>query len=366
MNSVKKKNFFTKFFPVPKFLTMPATGIDISDNSIHFIKLKDRKDGKILDKFGSAVIPDGIVSKGEIQDVEALTDILRKLKKDHDIDFVRASLPEEKAYLFQTQIPDNVLDKDIRNILEFKLEEYVPLSPSNAVFDYEILPKHTSSQKHLDVSVAVYPKQTIERYTSVFRNAGMTLLSLEIEGQAIARSVLKKGDTGTYMVVDFGKAKTGLSVVSDNILSFTSTLELEEMDITNAITKYLSVSEEEAIRIKNEDGLIKTRDNKELFSALMSAVESFKNEINKYSKYWKTRTDENDNRVDPIEKIILCGGNSNLAGLPEYLSASLGLPVERANVWINTRLSEDSVPELSKSSSLSYATSVGLGLRDTD
>ncbi|MBL7045134.1 MAG: pilus assembly protein PilM [Parcubacteria group bacterium] len=364
MQPIKNKSFFARIFPTPKFLTTPAVGIDISDNSVHFIEFKDKHGDRVLNRYGSYVIPNGVISKGEIQNVEALTDILKKLKDKYNIDFVHASLPEEKAYLFKTQIPESVSDKDIRNIIEFKLEEHVPISPSVAVFDYEILPKHEDKQKHLDVAVAVYPKQTITKYTDAFKNAGLTLLSLEIEAQAIARAVITKGDKGTYMVVDFGKTKTGLSIVSNDVLSFTSTLEVEEGALTNAIMTNLSVSSEEADHIKNEEGLIKTKDNKKLFTELMKVAESFKDDINKHYRYWATRTNEMGDRVDPISKIIICGGNSNLAGFPEFLSGSLKIPVERANVWVNAFSFDDFIPEIDRFNSFSYTTAIGLALRD--
>ncbi|MBT3282843.1 pilus assembly protein PilM [bacterium] len=363
MQSTKDKSLFAKFFPTPKFLTIPAVGIDISDNSIHLIEFADKHGRKTLKKFGKYPIPDGVIIKGEIKKIKELTDILKKIKKDNNINFVRASLPEEKAYLFQTQIPGDVTDENIRSILEFKLEEYVPLSPSSAIFDYNILPNQKDSDL-LNVVVAVYPKNTIEKYTVVFEDAGMTLLSLEIEAQAIKRTVVKEGDTGTYMIVDFGKTKTGLSIVSNNVLSFTSTLEVEEERLTNTIVKHLKVSEAEADRVKNEEGLIKTRNNKELFRELMNTAESFKDDINKHYRYWQTRVDEKGNRVDAIEKIIICGGNSNLAGLPEFLSSSLKVKVERANVWANVFLFNDFVPEIDSFNSLSYATAIGLALRN--
>lgn len=363
MQQTKNKSFLRKFFPIPKFLMMPATGVDISDNSIRFIEFENKRDGRVIKKFGNYNIPNGIISKGEIQDIAKLTDILKVFKKENDIHFVRASLPEEKAYLFQTQIPESVSDKDARNILEFKLEEYVPLSPKEAVFDYEILPKHKKEQGHFDIAVAVYPKQTIEKYTSIFTDAGITLLSLEIEAQAIARSVIRDGDDGTYMIIDFGKTRIGFSVVSNNVLSFTSTLEVAEDGLSRAIMKYMNVAEEETDRIKNEDGLINTRGNKELFGALINVIESFRDDIDKHYKYWGTRVDETGGRVDPIDKIIICGGNSNLAGLPEFLSGSLKVPVERANVWMNAISFDDYIPEINRFHSYSYATAIGLALR---
>jgi type IV pilus assembly protein PilM len=366
MNPVENKSFFKRFFPVPKILSTPTVGVDISDNSIRFLKFNATSGNATLEKFGVYSIPEGVISKGEIKNTKALSDVLRKFKEDHKINFVRASLPEEKVYLFETQIPDDVPDKDIRNIVEFKLEDHVPISPKNAVFDYSVIPNHDSHKGHTDIIVAVYPKQIVEQYTSAFEDAGFTVLSFETEAQAIARAIIKEKDDGTYMVVDFGKTKTGISIVRSGILSFTSTIEIEQKSMTEAMMKHLSVSEGEVSRVKDEQGLIKTRGNKELFSVLMKVAESLEYNIDKHYKYWKSKVNEKGDRVKPIEKIILCGGNSNLAGLPEYLSSSLKIPVERADVWINAPEFGDSVPEISKTESLSYAASVGLALRDTN
>lgn len=363
MESIKNKSFLSKILPPPKFLAMPSAGIDISDSSIHLIELAQKRNNKILNRFGEYIIPEGVVLGGEVKDVKALSKILAKIKKDYDIHFVRASLPEEKAYLFQTRVPNNIPENDIFNILEFKLEEYVPLSSSESVLDYDILPKHNNDAGHLDVGVVVYPKQTIEQYTTAFVDAGLTPLSFEIETQAMTRSVTKDGDDGTYMIVDYGRTKIGFSVVSDGVLSFTSTLEINEDELTNAFVKYLNVETNEINRIKDEEGLINNHGSKELYSTLISIAESLKDNINKHYKYWKTRVDESGNKVDTIEKIILCGGNSNLAGLTEFLSGSLKMPVERANVWVNVFKFDDFIPEMNRLQSLSYATAIGLALR---
>jgi len=160
--------------------------------------------------------------------------------------------------------------------------------------------------------------------------------------------------------------RTGLAIVSDGVLTFTSTLEVEEEGLSKAIMQYLSVSETEVARIKNEEGLIGSKDNKELFSALLSVAETLKDGIDKHYRYWKTRVDEKGNRVKPIEKIILCGGNSNLRGLPEFLSGALKIPVEHGNVWANAFSFDDFIPEMNRFQSLSYATAIGLALRDSN
>ena len=63
-----------------------------------------------------------------------------------------------------------------------------------------------------------------------------------------------------------------------------------------------------------------------------------------------------------IEKIILCGGDANLLGLTDYLSASLKIPVERADIWTNIDYRDGFIPEIEFNDSLRYATAVGLAL----
>jgi len=60
---------------------------------------------------------------------------------------------------------------------------------------------------------------------------------------------------------------------------------------------------------------------------------------------------------------LLCGGDANLIGFPEYLSYELKLPVEIGNPWINILSFEKRIPEIELRESLSYAIALGLALR---
>ena len=64
-----------------------------------------------------------------------------------------------------------------------------------------------------------------------------------------------------------------------------------------------------------------------------------------------------------IKEIILCGGDANLAGLTEYLTLTLKIPVKLANVWLNVFSFEEYVPEIEFNKSLKFATAVGLALK---
>lgn len=337
-------------------------GIDISDNSIKFVELKHTEDGNVLSRFGREVVPAGVIEKGNILEPEKLVQILKSMKQKYKLDFVRVSLPEEKVYLFQMQVPDTANEKEIRGILEFKLEEHVPISSKESIFDYEFIDE-SEDKETIGVSVAVYPKTVIEQYAYAFRKAHITPLSFETEAQAVERAVVRNGDRGTYMIIDFGKTRTGLSIVSNSMLALTSTIEINGQSITDVIVKHFSVSEEEADRIKSENGLVKNEGSKEFATAMTKVIDTLNDEIKKYVDYWHSRPNTSGKKVEKIEKIILCGGSANIAGLPEYMLGGLKIPTEIANVWINAFSIEDVVPEMNRFQSLAYATAIGLALR---
>jgi len=70
------RNLFYKAFPPPKFLSMPAVGVDISDSSIHFVELKSGKNGLVVSDFGEKEIATGVIEGGEIKNPKKLIEIL--------------------------------------------------------------------------------------------------------------------------------------------------------------------------------------------------------------------------------------------------------------------------------------------------
>lgn len=353
---------FHEFFPPPRFLEMPAVGLDISDSAISALELVRRKGIYAVGRFGRRVLPAGSISGGYVNNMDAVVEELRKLKDALKLDFVNASISEEKAYLFKVKIP-RVARKEIRGALEFKLEENVPIPARDAIFDYTVITQaeHGGSE-HLDVGVTVLPRKAVEIYVELFRAAKLVPLSFEIEAQAISRAVIATGDRDTCLVVNFGERKTGLFIVSDEVVHFTSTVGIGGMHITEAIAKYLSVSIAEAAKIKEEHAAFKSRKNMDLFFSLMNAISALKDEINKLSVYWHTHTDPAGEHGKKITRIILCGRDAGLSGFAEYLALSLRSRVEVGNVWHNAFLFDEYIPPLPLDESLDYAAAVGLAL----
>ena len=354
------ENSYSRFFPVPKFLEMPSFGLDVSDESVKYIELIKTKSGVRVNRYGEEKIPAGVIESGKIKNPKKMEEILVSLREKEGLKSVRVSLPEEQVYLFNLKLEKLGLE-NIRERIELSLEEYIPIPAQDAIFDYELL---SEDEQNLKLQIAAIPKNVIEDYLSVFRNSRISANSFELEAQAIARAVIKRGDLETYMIVDFGKKRTGIFIVSKGIVIFTSTLDVGGAMITNMIKKNFKISFEEAEKKKIECGLRRNATNTEIFSVLLNGVSILRDEILKHFLYWHTHKDEEGKDRPPIKKVILCGGDSNLTGLSEYFSVSMKTNVEMANVWINITETEKYIPEMDFNLSLAFAAALGLALGD--
>jgi len=352
-----------KIIPPPSYIRLPSAGVDVSDTSLKYIQFKsDNRSGTELELlyWGDIDIPEGALNRGVVHDGSKLTDALREVKERIGIENVRVSLPEERAYLFETEIERGTPQREIRNLLEFRLEENVPLSPRDAFFDYDIV-EGSYNQSMLRVSVTAYARDTVMSYYDACRAAGVIPVSFEIEAQAIARSGIKVGDQGTHMIVDFGKTRTGVGIVHRGILMYTSTIDIGGAVLSEAMRKKLGdLEESELTHIKNTQGLIQGVDGSGVYDVLLATMSSITEEIGARIQYWNTKDIAHEGRQ--IQSIILCGGSINMKGLPAYLTETLGVEARRANVWQNAFSIEDKVPPITRRYSFGYATAIGLAL----
>lgn len=355
MNQVYKHSF-----PVPRFLSMPSCAIDISDQSIKYGELVSTSSGLNLGRYGQVKIPEGAIISGKIEKPKLLVETLKSLKEQEKITFIRVSLPEEQMYLFNILLP--VLPyKEIRETILLQLEEHIPITANEAVFDYEIA-KVKGAQ--MVVQVLATSISLIESYLSVFSQSGLVPVSFELEAQATARAVCDPTLTTATMIVDFGETRTGISIEHEGRVYFTSTFDMGGKVLTDMIAKNFNISFEEAEKMKKSYGIKASGKENEIFPVILSGLSVLRDELEKDLQYWHNHLGEDGEPHPEITKIILCGGDANLAGIAEYLGGSLKISVEPSNSWRNIVDINNYVPEMPFEESLSYTTVLGLALAD--
>ena len=350
-------------FSAPKFLAMPAIGLDISMDAIRFVEF-DTKGGKlVVSRFASRHFPMGTIAEGRAGDKKKLQDVIGALAHEYKLGFANISLPEEQAYLVNMQVP-RVPSAELRDAIELRLEEHVPISGSDAIFDYVVVGEAGSRHKDVvDVVVSVMPKAIVDEYLEVFHGTGVTPKAFELESQAMARAIIPKGDNGTFLVVDIGKIMTDIFVVANGVVQFSASLDVGGHNFTQAIEKGKGVSYEEAEAMKVKTGLVGGGEELDLRPALSSVVSDFRSRLMRHYMYWQTHHGEKIG--GNIEAVYITGGGANLKGIREYLAMSVDVQVKVANPWVNVRSFEEYIPPLTMQQSHGYTAAIGLALRDS-
>ncbi|MDQ1284394.1 MAG: hypothetical protein QG620_742, partial [Patescibacteria group bacterium] len=98
-------------------------------------------------------------------------------------------------------------------------------------------------------------------------------------------------------------------------------------------------------------------ENSSIFDSVRPLLENLSCEIEKTADFYKNISKE----TKDIQKIIMCGGGSNLKGMASYLTTRLSREVVVGDPWINFNLGNN-LPPISKEDSVRYSTAVGLAL----
>ena len=357
------------------FLTLKTEtfGLDINDSSLKIIKLRRKRGFLQPVSYNEKKVKSGIIKDGIIQDKDGFVKIIKdavatvkgeKLKTK----YVIASLPEEKSFSQVIQMP-KMKKGELKSAVLFEAENYIPLPIDRVYLDFQVIDPIVDHLDHLDVLIIAVEKTIVDSYISCLKQSGLVPIALEVETQAIARTLIKNETSSAPLaLIDFGGNNTDFIVFSGHSIRFTSSIPISSQQMTEAISEKLDVDFKKAEEIKIKYGIDRQKKGGETDTAskamapiLEDLIVQIKNYLDFYSDH---NSHEHFSQKMGITKIILSGEGVNLKGIGDFFSQKLNIPVELGNPWINfsEKLKKFELPEVQKKS-LSFITALGLALR---
>lgn len=342
-------------------------GLDLSDLSIKAVWLDRSGSHDSVASFGSVPLALGNVVDGEIMNADAVKSAVKSLMekagpKKIKTQKVICSLPETKAFLRIIVLPK--MDKDeVREAIKWEIEANIPLTLDQVYYDWQILDLNLTNEKgKMSVLVVAVARSVVDQFEEVLENAGLEVIGLETESIAQARSLLaEKDEKSTTLIVDIGDRRTSFLIAIGSTPCFTSSVPLSSQMVTEAISKELKISFEEAEAMKIKHGLGSLAMKSPVLKAVEPVLESMAVEIERSIDFYLN----NLKYSSTIDAIVLCGGGSNMNGLLPYMTRRLGRPVEFGNPWVNVHLGRE-IPLIDRRRSVQYSTAIGLALRGLD
>ena len=185
-----------------------------------------------------------------------------------------------------------------------------------------------------------------------------------MEASSIARATLSDSpEAPITLLVDFGRARTGIAVVKRGVPIFTSTVDVGGDALSAAAVKLLSLSPEAAQTFRNTQGLAPAGPGKKPSEAMAGVASALADEIARFYQYWDTRRSDSGQRLTQVGEIVLVGGSANLRGLPGYVATRVQAPASLGSIWRHVCDTEEYIPPIDARASLQFATAAGLALR---
>ena len=349
-------------FSLHKFT--PAFGLDLSDLSVKAVAIKQKGNHQVVTSYGAIGLPPGAIVDGEIQQPEivrsAILELLKRVGPKKIISRnVICSLPETKEFLRILTLP-HMKPEDVGEAIKWEIEANIPLTLDQVYYDWQILDEGFAPEEgKMNVLIIAVARTVVDEFVAMLESCGLQAVGLETESVAQARALLsEKNKTETTLIVDMGDRRTSFLVTLGHVPCFTSSVPLSSQMISDAISKALQIPFEEADRMKIERGLGSLTVKSPLFKAAEPILENIVLEIERTIDFFVS----NLRYSETVDRIILCGGGSNLQGLAPYMTKRLNRAVEAGNPWAATCFG-DTLPIIPKEKSISYSTAIGLALK---
>ncbi len=350
-----------------------AVGIDIGSSAIKIVEVKNKKGKAMLETYGSIALgPYGEEDIGRVTNLpaEKVIEAIKEVLKDSGVatSSVALSIPIQSSLIFPIELPAQVKESEMSSIVPTEARKYIPLPISEVSLDYFVLPKKESSFEEsnnpdlpkapeikTEVLVVAIQNDVISKYRSVVSQCNLDAGFFEIEIFASVRSNFNH-ELSPVMLLDFGASRTKLSLVEFGMVKNYHTINRGGADITDAISKSLSIPFSKAEEMKKEFGLLENEKEKSLSDIIKVHIDYIFSETNNVLLGYEKKYDRT------ISKVIITGGGSLLKGLKEMAANNF-----HAEIEIGRPFSKIGAPEFLEkvldATGPEFAVAIGLALR---
>jgi type IV pilus assembly protein PilM len=316
-----------------------AVGIDIGSSAIKIVEIKKKGGKAVLETYGAIGLgPYADLDVGRVTNlpVEKLSSALGEVLKQSGVTSKSGalSIPVQSSLVFTLDLPAQIKQSDLPTIVPTEARKYIPVPITEVSLDYFILPEKEASFEEMNnpggegqkmdkikVLVVATQNEAVSRYRSIVSQANIDASFFEIEIFSSIRSNFEH-ELSPVLLIDFGASRTKLSIVEFGMVKAYHTVDRGGADISDSISKSLSIPFSEAEKMKKDYGLFENPKDKSVPDIIKIHTDYIFSETNNVLLSYEKKY----NRT--ISKVILTGGGSLLKGLRELAVNSFRAEIE--------------------------------------
>ncbi|MCD4707937.1 MAG: type IV pilus assembly protein PilM [Candidatus Sabulitectum sp.] len=312
-----------------------SVGLDIGSHSVKVVELLRSGKGIKLSKYAIVELPPDTVVDGEVVNRDHLVESIKDALTKSGIKTKTVNSAVSGRSVIVRRIPmEKMTEAQARQAIHWEAEQHIPFRVDEVSIDFKIL-NEESAPGQMEVLLVAAKKEIIHLHRSVVQGAGIKSSSVDLEQFALLRAYENSYQPSIdecVTILNIGADNTNLVIAKGGIPSFNRDLAMGGGRFIEAILRSLGVdySTAEAILKGNLPEGVSEADVK---NAVSSVVEELSTSVRR--SFISFQASGESSRID---KMLLSGGCSLMAGLAETLSDHHGLPVEAFDVLGNIQL----------------------------
>jgi type IV pilus assembly protein PilM len=307
-------------------------GLDIGSSTVKAVEIVMKGDDFELTHVGIAKVAPEAIVQGAFLNSSAIVDAIREAIDTAMIKTknVAAAVCGHSVIVKKVSLP-TMTHEELDEQIRWEAEQYIPFDVNEVNLDFQILDA-SSQEGQMDVLLVAAKKDLIDDYVQVISEAGLTPAVIDVAAFAVENAFEVNYELNLDEVVAL--INIGAQVVNINVLvqgtpCFTRDITTAGNHYTEEIQKTLSISFEEAERIKL--GGRGAEDSQEVVpqeveKAMQSVNETVIGEISRSLDFFSATS--GDSRIG---RVLLSGGSVNVAGFLSAFRERTGLDCEVLN-----------------------------------
>ncbi|NTW99773.1 MAG: type IV pilus assembly protein PilM [Geobacteraceae bacterium] len=312
-------------------------GIDVGSTTIKLIKLKAVANGFKLESVGIQPLPDDAIVENSLMNSTAVVEGLYRLVNGLDIATTKdvASSVSGNAVIIRKIMLPAMSPEELDEEIQWEAEQYIPFDVNDVNIDAQIIDSDAEDPSKMNVLLVASKKDNVNDYLSVFNEAGLNLVVVDVDAFAIQNAFEMNYDLEpdmVYALINIGASMMNLNVVKNGSSLFTRDVQVGGGLYTEEIQKRMAISSEDAERMK-----LSTADGSspELLSTMAKVNDTISMEIRRSLDFYNSNALEGR-----ITKVLLSGGGCKSHQLVAAVGERLNLPVEIMNPFLRIDVDE--------------------------
>ncbi len=352
---------------LPSFGKSSLVGLDIGSSTVKAVEVnvKGRDKGFELKSLGVAPLAPEAIVQGAFLNSSAIVDAIKEAVDNGRIKGkeVAAAIAGHSVIVKKVSLPE-MTREELEEQIQWEAEQYIPFDVNEVNLDFQILDT-SEGEGQMDVLLVAAKKDLIDDYMQVITEAGLTPGVIDVAAFAVENALEMNYDLASedaVALVNIGAQTVNINIVQNGVPAFTRDITTGGNQYTEEIQKALSISFDEAERIKvgGATGGDPSQDvvPQEVETAIRGVSDTVIGEIARSIDFFGATSAESR-----ISKVLLAGGGAKISGFASSFSERTGLDVEILNPLSRMLPSKGFDPEYLEGVAPTLGVGVGLAMR---